>query len=173
MTKRQELFCLEYIKDFNATQAAIRAGYSAQTAKQIGCENLTKPDISDRISDLCKELLEAPKEELKARIVNEYKAIAFARIGDVLNDDLSINEEQAKLSPAVRELSVELLSRRPAGESSDDEAMEQITMNHKIKMHDKLPALAALAKYTQLIKEDAPFDGEYTLLFKRKEDPKP
>ena len=42
---RQERFVLEYLIDLNATQAAIRAGYSEKTARAIGCENLTKPDI--------------------------------------------------------------------------------------------------------------------------------
>lgn len=45
MTKKQKRFCDEYLIDCNATQAAIRAGYSEKTAKSIGQENLTKPDI--------------------------------------------------------------------------------------------------------------------------------
>jgi phage terminase small subunit len=48
---RQKRFVEEYLVDFNATQAAIRAGYSAKSARSIGCENLTKPDISEAISD--------------------------------------------------------------------------------------------------------------------------
>jgi phage terminase small subunit len=45
LTDKQKRFCEEYLIDLNATQAAIRAGYSAKTAKSIGQENLTKPDI--------------------------------------------------------------------------------------------------------------------------------
>ena len=45
MTKKQKRFVEEYLIDLNATQAAIRAGYSPTTAKEIGCENLTKPNI--------------------------------------------------------------------------------------------------------------------------------
>ncbi len=45
MTPKQKRFCDEYLIDCNATQAAIRAGYSEKTAKAIGAENLTKPDI--------------------------------------------------------------------------------------------------------------------------------
>lgn len=52
LTDKQELFAREYLKDLNATQAAIRAGYSAKTARSVGSENLTKPDISDRIAVL-------------------------------------------------------------------------------------------------------------------------
>ena len=46
LTKKQDLFCQEYLVDLNATQAAIRAGYSAKTAHVIGQENLTKPVIA-------------------------------------------------------------------------------------------------------------------------------
>ena len=45
MTPKQKRFCDEYLIDCNATQAAIRAGYSAKTAYSIGEENLRKPDI--------------------------------------------------------------------------------------------------------------------------------
>ena len=46
---KQQLFVEEYLIDLNATQAAIRAGYSEKTAKEIGCENLTKPNIAKAI----------------------------------------------------------------------------------------------------------------------------
>lgn len=46
MNPKQSRFCEEYLVDLNATQAAIRAGYSARTARQIGDENLSKPDIA-------------------------------------------------------------------------------------------------------------------------------
>ncbi|WP_312740461.1 terminase small subunit [Cedecea neteri] len=52
LTDKQEMFCREYLIDLNATQAAIRAGYSENTARKIGSENLTKPDIQDRIAEL-------------------------------------------------------------------------------------------------------------------------
>lgn len=58
LTDKQELFAREFIKDLNATQAAIRAGYSEKTARAIGCENLTKPDIQLRIAELNQERME-------------------------------------------------------------------------------------------------------------------
>lgn len=51
MNARQKRFCDEYLIDCNATQAAIRAGYSPKTAKQIGQENLTKPDLKAYIDE--------------------------------------------------------------------------------------------------------------------------
>lgn len=49
LTPKQSLFVKEYLVDLNATQAAIRAGYSKKTAKSIGQENLTKPDVAAEI----------------------------------------------------------------------------------------------------------------------------
>lgn len=51
MTKKQKRFADEYLIDCNATQAAIRAGYSEKTARQIGQENLSKPDIRTYIDE--------------------------------------------------------------------------------------------------------------------------
>ncbi len=49
LTPKQERFVSEYLIDLNATQAAIRAGYSPKAARQVGCENLTKPDIASAV----------------------------------------------------------------------------------------------------------------------------
>lgn len=54
MTPKQQRFVEEYLIDLNATQAAIRAGYSRKTARQIGDENLSKPDIAAAIADRLK-----------------------------------------------------------------------------------------------------------------------
>lgn len=51
LTNKQQAFVAHYLRDFNATQAAIRAGYSARTASAIGSENLRKPLISRAIQD--------------------------------------------------------------------------------------------------------------------------
>lgn len=50
--KRHEKFCHEYIKDMNATQAAIRTGYSKKTAKMQGSRLMTNDDIKLRVADL-------------------------------------------------------------------------------------------------------------------------
>lgn len=52
LTAKQDAFCQEYLIDLNATQAALRAGYSEPTARSIGSENLSKPDIQSRIAEL-------------------------------------------------------------------------------------------------------------------------
>jgi phage terminase small subunit len=52
LTPKQQAFCEEYLIDLNATQAAIRAGYKADNARQVASENLSKVDIADKISEL-------------------------------------------------------------------------------------------------------------------------
>ncbi len=61
LTDKQEMFCKEYIIDLNATQAAIRAGYSEKTANEQGCQNLAKLSIQERIAEL--------KEDREKRLV--------------------------------------------------------------------------------------------------------
>ena len=80
LTSKQKRFCEEYIIDCNATQAAIRAGYSERTAKSIGQENLTKPDLKKYIAELLDEvksntIAEATEvmEYLTAVMRREYK----------------------------------------------------------------------------------------------------
>jgi phage terminase small subunit len=75
LTAKQKKFCDEYLIDLNATQAAIRAGYSEKTAYAIGVENLRKPQIVDEI--------ERNQSEIRNRnaitvdfVVNGIKAIA-------------------------------------------------------------------------------------------------
>ena len=58
LNPRQERFCFEYIIDYNATEAAIRAGYSKKTAGSMGSENLKKPEILKRVRELQKEQTE-------------------------------------------------------------------------------------------------------------------
>ena len=54
-TDKQEMFCLEYLKDLNATQAAKRAGYSERTAKEQGTQLMGKPHVRIRIQSLMAE----------------------------------------------------------------------------------------------------------------------
>jgi phage terminase small subunit len=55
MTPKQKAFCENYLVDLNATQAAIRAGYSEKTANRIATENLSKPVIAEAIKEAMAE----------------------------------------------------------------------------------------------------------------------
>ena len=86
LTAKQKLFCHEYLIDLNATQAAIRAGYSKKTAKEIGCENLTKPNILEFINKAKEERIEEVKIDanwLLKRLADE----ADADVADLYDDN--------------------------------------------------------------------------------------
>ena len=79
LTDKQKIFVYEYLIDFNATQAAIRAGYSKDTAGAIGAENLKKPQI--------KQFLEKYQNDRSEKcgvkfdmIIEELRKIGFANI---------------------------------------------------------------------------------------------
>jgi hypothetical protein len=76
LTDKQEKFCYEYVLHLNASKAAINAGYSENSAKEIGCENLTKPNIRARIKYMQDNLAETA--QLSAlRVLKEHEKIAF------------------------------------------------------------------------------------------------
>lgn len=74
LTAKQQRFVQEYLIDLNATQAAIRAGYSEKTAYSIGEENLKKPDIAEVIKKAIDK--RAEKAELTAeKVLNDIESI--------------------------------------------------------------------------------------------------
>ena len=74
LTLKQRAFALEYMKDFNATQAAIRAGYSKKTARSIAAENLTKPNIQFFLTEQKQKAVE--KAEISIEwVIKELKEI--------------------------------------------------------------------------------------------------
>ena len=70
LTPKQQRFVDEYLIDLNATQAAIRAGYSKRTARQIGQQNLSKLDIAEAIEAAQKTRAEA--SELNEQLVLDH-----------------------------------------------------------------------------------------------------
>lgn len=77
LNPKQRLFCLEYMKDLNGTQAAIRAGYSEKTARNIASENLAKPYIMEFIAKLQAERAQSVKIDaqwLLDRLAREAEA---------------------------------------------------------------------------------------------------
>lgn len=67
LTAKQRLFADEYIKSGNATQSAIKAGYSSKTVRSIGQENLTKPDI--------KAYIDAKMAEIESHKIADAKEV--------------------------------------------------------------------------------------------------
>jgi phage terminase small subunit len=82
LTPKQERFVAEYLIDLNATQAAIRAGYSEKTAAAIGAENLRKPLIAAAIAK--RQAKVADKLEITAeKVLEELALLAFYDPADV------------------------------------------------------------------------------------------
>ncbi|MCC8376700.1 terminase small subunit, partial [Photorhabdus kayaii] len=86
LTGKQEMFCREYLVDLNATQAAIRAGYSDKTANRIGSENLTKLDIQKRISELKSDRNEVVKIDAEY-VLKRLVEIDRMDVLDIIDDD--------------------------------------------------------------------------------------
>lgn len=89
LTPKQRKFCDEYLVDRNATQAAIRAGYSAKTAYAIGKENLHKPLIRENINSRIEKQSEKTQitvETILRRLDN------LARTAEKTSDQLKANE---------------------------------------------------------------------------------
>ncbi len=120
MTAKQKRFCDEYLVDLNATQAAIRSGYSEKTARKIGQENLTKPDIKkyieERMAEKESELIATQDEVLRyltsvLRDTTDSETIVVEGIGDGMSEARTMRikpSEKDKLKAA------ELLGKRYA-----------------------------------------------------------
>jgi len=110
LTDKQRKFVDEYLIDQNATQAAIRAGYSEKTARAIGHENLTKPDISHAIHDRlrehrerCEVTIDSLTEELSesrdlALKTSQASAAVSATLGKAKLHGLLIEKQEQKIT---------------------------------------------------------------------------
>lgn len=140
LTKKQKLFVEEYLIDLNATQAAIRAGYSPETAKEIGCENLTKPNIRAHIDQAMAE--RSRRTGVTAdRVINELAKIAFVNAVDVIDPDTATVKDDALPEDTAAILSVKV---KTFGEDG---------LEREIKMADKIKALELLGKHMGMFKE--------------------
>ena len=93
VTDKQKRFCDEYLIDCNATQAAIRAGYSPKTAYSIGEENLKKPELKTYIDERLEQLhsektadAQEVLEYLTSVMRGEHKEQTLALCGDGMQE---------------------------------------------------------------------------------------
>ncbi len=146
MTKKQKRFAEEYLIDLNATQAAIRAGYSPGTAKSIGSENLTKPDIQAYIAKAMAE--RSKRTGVNAdRVVTELAKIAFVNASDVIDADTATLKPDAAPEDTAAIQSVKV---KTFGEDG---------LEREIKMADKLKALELLGKHLGMFKDKVELSG--------------
>lgn len=137
LTEKQKRFVDEYLIDLNATQAAIRAGYSVRTAKDIGCENLAKPNIQQKISEKMAERSKRTGVN-QDRIVLELAKIAFVNAADVIDsDDATIKAGATDDdTAAIQSVKVKVIPTK------EGEGVER-----EIRLNDKLKALELLGKH--------------------------
>ena len=136
---KQAAFVQEYLIDLNATQAAIRAGYSEKTAAKIGSENLIKPDIAEAIR------LEQENRKQRTQIDADYVLKRLVEIDqmdakDILNDDGAI--KPISQWPKIWR---QYLSGIDVTEISNEGAI--IGQIKKIKWPDKVKNLELLGKH--------------------------
>ena len=149
MTKKQKKFIEEYLVDLNATQAAIRAGYSPDTAGSIGSENLKKPEIRARIE-------KAMAERSKRTGINQDRIIAeLAKIA-LLNPKNLINFEEATIKEEATEEDLVAVSsvRVKRFPTKDGEGIER-----EVKMYDKAKALELLGRHLGMFKDKVEVSG--------------
>ena len=152
LTDKEKRFCEEYVIDWNATRAAKVAGYSEKTAKEIGCENLTKLNIKKHI-DECKNNLEELSGVSALRNINELKKIAYSSIAH-LHKTWIKRKEFELLTDEQKECIQEIKTRE-----SYTKQGELVTEIH-VKLYDKLKALGTM---NRMLGYNAPEKSELEL----------
>lgn len=149
MTNKQKRFCEEYLIDLNATQAAIRAGYSPDSAASIGSENMQKPDIRARIDKAIAE--QSRRTGINAdRVVRELARIAL------LNPKKAINFEDAAVlaNASDDDLAAVASVRVKIIPTADGEGIER-----EVKFYDKGKALEQLGRHLGLFTDKVEHSG--------------
>ena len=140
LNRRQRVFIEEYLKDFNAKRAAIKAGYSSKTAAVIGSQNLIKLNIAAAIKKKLSERTEIA--ELSAQdLLSQIKSISTSDIRDFIKfgPGYTTLSDSAKLTPEQAMCISEVVET--VGENGS-----QV----KLKLHDKLKAIDMGMKYLGL-----------------------
>lgn len=110
LTDKQRAFIAEYLRDKNATQAAIRAGYSAKTASQIGEQNLRKIQIRSAIDAALSKSNEAAALE-SVRLRREISRVAFSDVRNVFHPDGRLklpHELDAETAAAIASVEIDI-----------------------------------------------------------------
>lgn len=136
LTDKQQRFVDEYLIDLNATQAAIRAGYSVRTANEQGAQNLAKLSIQDAISK--KMAARSRRTGVNAeRVVLELAKVAFAKMTDIVDSNGKIKQDASPDDLAC----IESIKYK----ESDNEYGGSV--EREVKIASKLKALELLGKH--------------------------
>ena len=154
LTPKQQRFVEEYLIDLNATQAAIRAGYSERTARQTGQENLSKPVIAEAIGRARAERSEKTKIDA-AWLLTRLAEESLADIADLYT-------ESGSLRP-VREWP--LIWRQGLVQGVETLRVGEGAVIDKIKLSDRSKRLDLIGRHidVQAFKDKVEHSGEMTL----------
>lgn len=174
LTEKQRQFVAEYLIDLNATQAAIRAGYSTNRADAMGHENLRKPEISQAVQAAM--LARSERTEVTAdRVLAEYAKLAFLdprRFYDASGGLIPVPLLPADVAAALS--SMEVTVERSNGEDGPTFADVK-----KIKFADKKGALDSVARHLGMFTDKTEVSGpnggpvQYSRIERVVIDPKP
>ena len=157
LTNKQQAFVNEYLIDLNATQAAIRAGYSKKTAQVIGSENLCKPVISEAI-DAAKAARIVRTQVTSDKVLAELAKLGYSNMEDyiTIGDDGLPTVDMSNLSrdqmAAISEVTVE--TRKEPGENGD--TIEKV----RFKLENKGQNLEGLSRHLKLFTDKVEHSGE-------------
>lgn len=143
LTDKQEMFCREYLIDLNATQAAIRAGYSEKTSNEQGARLLANVSVQNRISELKAERND--RIDIDANyVLRRLIEIDQMDVIDIMTDDMSIKPVSEWPASWRRYLSGFDLADMFEGRGED---REMVGILKKIKWPDKVKNLELLGKH--------------------------
>lgn len=148
LTAKQKRFVAEYVVDLNATQAAIRAGYSKKTANVAGPRLLSNVRIADEIAKKNAKI-ESKLEVSAERVLQEIARLAFADPRKMFDDNgnlIPIHQLDADTAATIG--GFEVVSKSISG---GEQEVEHV---HKFKVWDKNVALDKLAKNLGLFEKD-------------------
>lgn len=158
LTEKQRRFCEFYVFDWNGTQAAIKAGYSEDTARQISSENLTKPNIRAYVSHLKTQTAELAGIS-PLMVAMEYKKMAVTSAAN-LKKDWYTEKEWDELTEDEKAIISEIeVTERTIFEGENAGTERKL----KFKTYNKQTALAELKKmfgYDAAEKKDITSNGE-------------
>ncbi|PND34542.1 terminase small subunit [Achromobacter pulmonis] len=164
LTDKQRRFVDEYLVDLNATQAAIRAGYSQKTAGQIGEQNLKKLEISRAVQEA--QAARSKRTEItQDMVLRELAKIGFSdirkivrwgktelRVTDAGDDDGEVTEAYHGLALVGAD---DIDDDTAAAISEISEGREGL----KVKLHDKKGALVDIGRHLGMFKDRIEHSG--------------
>lgn len=146
LNDRQRLFCAEYLIDLNATAAAIRAGYSARSARSIAQELMVKPEAIAKVQALMKERAERT-QVTGDRVIHETARLAFADLRKLFDERgalLHVHDWPDDIAAAIASVEVEELF------NGVGENRVHVGYTKKVKTWDKPKALEMLGRHLKL-----------------------